>query len=463
MSLMRGWTMSVRQAKFGGVSFDVLAVEDSFERAVVEHSYPFVNGADLEAMGLNPLSVSLSAVFFGESYYADFQAFLKALEKNKPDVLMHPIRGRLPNMLCVSSNFRHEADLVDYVQVDLRFEEASPAQPIFVFNNALLSLINQALEAIDNLIETILDYYDVVMKTVVTVLSVKNRLLGMRDTLLGLFDAVCEMFGKKATSPLRSGTVATVKTLSEVLNEGLMAIAEVDQVQQEQAIAHESAVENSAVFSAKSRFDELLRQVEAVLALPEDLLVGRESAPTVDQVMSALANPEQAKTSQAGFTPENMAALACTVRLLCAGLVAKAAVLLIEEEAETLLPTEIEHICTQARWQLLGALNGVRALLVEEESKQTLQQGESGVYTAMQETAEGLREVAHQMTALALSAINQKPPLMVREAPVSGALVQQAHSLYGDYSRADELLRLNPHIRYPNWVEKGTVLNGYAR
>ena len=38
-----------------------------------------------------------------------------------------------------------------------------------------------------------------------------------------------------------------------------------------------------------------------------------------------------------------------------------------------------------------------------------------------------------------------------------------AFEWYGDYSRFGELLRLNPQIRHPNFIEKGEILNAYAR
>ena len=76
---------------------------------------------------------------------------------------------------------------------------------------------------------------------------------------------------------------------------------------------------------------------------------------------------------------------------------------------------------------------------------------------------EQLKQHAHQFTQLAINAINRKPPLTIRVAPMSGTVQQIAHAFYGDYKRADELLRLNPQIRYPNYIEQGEVLNSYVR
>ncbi|MGV4146288.1 DNA circularization protein, partial [Citrobacter freundii] len=38
-----------------------------------------------------------------------------------------------------------------------------------------------------------------------------------------------------------------------------------------------------------------------------------------------------------------------------------------------------------------------------------------------------------------------------------------AHLWYEDYTRATELLRLNPTLRNPNNIKAGDVLNAYSR
>ncbi|UZU43856.1 hypothetical protein ORU98_11900 [Pasteurella multocida] len=45
-------------------------------------------------------------------------------------------------MICTSANFYHDAEYTDYVTLNLIFREATPAKPIFLFNNALFGLID---------------------------------------------------------------------------------------------------------------------------------------------------------------------------------------------------------------------------------------------------------------------------------------------------------------------------------
>ena len=76
---------------------------------------------------------------------------------------------------------------------------------------------------------------------------------------------------------------------------------------------------------------------------------------------------------------------------------------------------------------------------------------------------ERLRHLAHQVAFVAVVAINRKPPLIVRYSTIDGTLQQVAHAFYGDYRRAGELLRLNPHITQPNFIQQGDLINAYTK
>lgn len=122
--MFQGWTVPLQQASFKGVNFEVLAVADEFNRDIAEHSYPFMNGADLEDMGLQARQVQLQAIFFGKGYYVELQRFLKMVQSRGADVLVHPVLGRLPNMLLASASLRHDAENVNYATLDLTFRES---------------------------------------------------------------------------------------------------------------------------------------------------------------------------------------------------------------------------------------------------------------------------------------------------------------------------------------------------
>jgi len=77
--------------------------------------------------------------------------------------------------------------------------------------------------------------------------------------------------------------------------------------------------------------------------------------------------------------------------------------------------------------------------------------------------AESLRDMAHKLQKQAFAVISLKPPLVQKTVTRDTCLHLLAFEWYGDYSRFGELLRLNPQIRHPNFIEKGEVLNAYAR
>ena len=135
----------------------------------------------------------------------------------------------------------------------------------------------------------------------------------------------------------------------------------------------------------------------------------------------------------------------------------------MEANYETLTPHEIETMTTQVRLQLLEVLNAVRALQQADEASKKLAQPNSDMYMVSYQMMESIRQLASNITQLAITLINQKPPLVIKVSPLNGTLQQVAHAFYGDYRRFEELLRLNPAIRQPNFIQEGDLLNAYAK
>lgn len=96
------------------------------------------------------------------------------MQQKGADVLVHPIRGRLPNMLLVSANLHTDAENINYVALDLTFKEATEMQPIFAFEDSLISKIDKLLLDLENLFDDGLRFWDSV-----GVFDLKSRLLGL--------------------------------------------------------------------------------------------------------------------------------------------------------------------------------------------------------------------------------------------------------------------------------------------
>ena len=62
-----------------GVVFECIGTSDTVSHALVEHEYPYVDGADVEDMGAHAGHISIRAVFYGDDYETRLQVFIDAL------------------------------------------------------------------------------------------------------------------------------------------------------------------------------------------------------------------------------------------------------------------------------------------------------------------------------------------------------------------------------------------------
>lgn len=445
--------MPIQQASFKGVQFDVIAVDESFDKAVAEHAYPFINGADLEDMGLNPQTIKLQAVCFGEGYYVAYKKLLDVIQGRGTDVLVHPIRGRLPNIMLVSANLRHDADNVNYVALDLTFKEASKVQPIFVFEHSLLAKIDRYLNLVDKFVDAMLAWWAKGMEVVAFTHYVKSRLLAQWSAIYGCyeqFNTLFDLSNKTVTLPVGVSKESLQQQSGQALRLFYAALSE-------QAERRKF----NSVIGVKTEFNELMREVDSVLNIPRLLVTGlNQRITSAAQFFASQKNGHLAMTRR--LTSADVKNLNCALHLVGCNVLAKTTANIIEAQVETLTPTEIEYMTRQTRQLMLKALNLVRELQQLQQTAENVAEPNNGLYTASYALAESLRNMAAELTQMAIAAINQKPPLLVKEVRFDSTLQQVAHDFYGDYRRYDELLRLNPQIRQPNFISAGSLLNAYA-
>ncbi|OOF46946.1 phage morphogenesis protein [Rodentibacter trehalosifermentans] len=443
-----GWTKPIQRASFRGVRFEVLSVDDDFYRSTIEHAYPFVNGADVEDLGLNPLTVRMQAIFYGDGYYTDFKRFLSVLEKQGAATLVHPIRGRLQNMICTGANFRHEADMIDYVALDLTFIESTPAKPIFIFNHSLLAKIDTLLSELEDFTDDVMTLYGEFLEIVAFGANVKSRLQGVYGAIFGCFEQIRHLFDfdktRYAVSPVVTKENFKAKATRSVRDLVLMIDSGLHQIATRQEL------------TTKAKFDEVIRTIRQIKTIPVDLVSGKNIKSAKEQATL--------KSLTTSFSKADTESVHLVMQLAVSSVLLRIATELMEDDE--LLPQDIDYITTKVRSQIVENLQLLRAQTDKEHKGErivVLTTPNTGFYTAANKTAEQLRNKVHQFTELAIAAINRKPPLMVREAPINGTIQQIAHEFYGDYKRADELLRLNPQIRYPNLIERGEWLNSYVK
>ena len=448
------WHTVLQAASYKGAGFEVGQVEEDNGKALAEHARPFVQGVDLEDMGNTGRQVQISAVFWGRGYAGRLKALLDKLEEPGAGVLVHPVWGRMPNMMPAGWRYRHEADYVDYAAVDITFREATEAQPIFVFENAFLMRLEELIQLLDTYREAAFGFIDSLLAVDGGVSDLWGSALGIWGAAHGVFRAVAELFvldvgwprgGAYASASFAADMAAAQRVLADTVAAGLRAEAGLAS----SAADAGSLAAQTGGLGARARFDAAAAKVDELQALPRDLLSGRgETAGRQGRRLQKI-------------TAANMQPVAQALRLLALAALAGVAAELVEAEGEAMSAPDLMHINRAVRRRVQAEIDLLRG--VQARARISGSSTAGAVYGSSHAVAETLRDTARHTNALVVAAINQKPPLIVRPAPLTGTMHQIAHEFYGDLNRADELIRLNPHIVHPAFVVRGEWVNGYAK
>lgn len=91
----KDWRKQLRPASFRGVPFGVQHADTTIGRRVVVHEYPQRDEAFPEDMGGRPREFSIEAIVLGDDYMTRRDALMEALEKRGAGTLIHPYYGSL--------------------------------------------------------------------------------------------------------------------------------------------------------------------------------------------------------------------------------------------------------------------------------------------------------------------------------------------------------------------------------
>ena len=130
-----------------------------------------------------------------------------------------------------------------------------------------------------------------------------------------------------------------------------------------------------------------------------------------------------------------------------------------EVDHPILTPTELSQIRADVRTAIQGAIAAERA-----EAAQIRVSGINPVIpleTAKQIAA--LKQAAASIQLQFQSLIERRPPFVTREVSLLCCTRWLAHRLYGDHSRAREMIRLNPQVANPALFYAGMMVNAYAQ
>lgn len=407
------WKDTLLDAKYRGITFDCQVWDDDAERSAVEHTRPFVDGAQMEDMGRGARKLKVKAIFFGNDYEARLQAFVKALEEPGAGELIHPVFGPVKAQL-LTWHIGHEADNVDAANVELAFAESNLAKPLFerslpgqkaagIFDKSEaartgaggvlgdeaaksknpLALAKASLEAVRGLKTQSRDY----ITSGVDAVSAPG---GWVRDVAGLVSGIVDLRGFDAAS-----LMSDYMSISKLLTTAILLPG------------FDFSSSSSGSSSGGSSF-------------ATDLAPGREADVVQAHVEmeSALGKAEAAQI-----------------------------VLAAEAETPTLSPPEIEAVAADTRTSIESSITTYRQLYPIEQSRRV---------------TEPLKDVALAVQDSAKAIIEARPPLVDRQVENPACLRLLAHRWYGDHTRAPELLRLNRPMRDPNFLTPGEVLRGYA-
>lgn len=415
MSQLMAWSENLLDAKFRGIVFDMENVDDSLDRALAEHAYPYVDGADVEDLGSGAKSISVHAVFFGDDYDVRLQSFLVALDTPGTGELVHPVFGTIKSAQVRSRSIRHDAESPDTARVAIQFVESTTSAPFFD-----RSLPVQKADAIG---------------------AASDAARGLSTNALGsLIDTLRTLNPLKTFNSLRTTMLAPILSLQSQVSGIVLASLDVIGVPRSWAADLDSLT--GGVLDLMNPLDPFgsWRQAGNTLSLLLPHSSGGSSAAAVTAITPAAMQAQAEAQASAAIGAHVSVALA-TAQADAAGVVFTA-----EADTPTLSPPQLEAIANDARMACEAAITAARNVWPLETSHAIV---------------EGLKTTALAVQTAAQSIIEARLPLITRTIVAPGNLRLVAHRWYGDHTRAPELCRLN-NLRLPNFIQPGDQLNGYA-
>lgn len=446
------WKDLLYDASFRGVKFDCLRTRDSAPRGLAEHEYPHIDGADIEDLGRRARRISITAVFWGDDYESKLQAFLKAIDQPGSGELIHPVFGSIPQAQLKDSDVSHDAQNPDHCTVELLFLESKPSNPFFA-----QQLPSQKAEAISVLTDAVrssgISAFSSALDALKSAKGTLSRLNALRDVMTGTLSAV------------RSQLQGIVGTTLDIIEYPQAFAADI--------VSYLSGMADLRSFDVGvivSDWKSLTGQLTNTVQLPPSINSGTatigSSAGVVPTGVTSTTNgsggsaPAPSPSSTLAVLPSavvtingnptDVATLQAIVQLAAATQLADTASTILSDESAdpTLSPADIELIVNDTRTAIQAAIDAHRTLYSLDVSRPI---------------TESLKDIALAVQTAAIAVIDERPPLATRTVTVAGNLHLTAFRWYGDYTRADELARLNPQITNPNFLMPGDVLNAYSQ
>jgi prophage DNA circulation protein len=426
-----GWENSLLNASFRGVPLEVKSTSDDIERSTVVHEYPYVDGANVEDLGRRGRMISLVVIFYGDDYETQLQDLLNSIDLPGSAELIHPVFGSI-NAQFMRAHVPHSGDKPDQTEVQLDFMEDSVATPLFdrVLPVQKADKINTAA---DDALEAARSGFSIDIKNALNLPSLLRSKLSA--DMLSAISTMSTYTGQliEARGWVASGAyyLDNPTAFADDMTSGM--VSRVTALFSSFDIS--SSYFGNSVGASRGSLSSVWSAPLANLKQPFFDSVNTPIQPQATTVNPDLVQPflvAQVQVQQ-------------TVAIAAAG----AQVLGAAADTPVLTPSDIETIAGDARSSINDAIALIELIYPDIIRSRPM--------------TEPLKDMALALTDMAETLIHAKPPLRDRTVDFDGNLHLIAHAWYGDYTRATELLRLNPKVRNPNFIECGTVLKAYMQ
>ncbi len=444
------WKDNLQDAKFRGVTFDCQRIRDDVDRATAEYSYPYIDGDDVDDLGRRSRKVSMTAIFFGDDYESRLQNFMTALDTAGSAELIHPVFGSMKNMQATRYQLSHDADEPDTCKVELSFIEAKPGNPFFTtqYPTQKAALISETSTSLFDQTQTM--FFSVINK-IRQVKGLANRymnnLTGMAYVVSTLKRQILGVTSSTSYLDDFSAFLSDVTSLFGSRRDKLVSTS-----YSSSGSGSTSTTTNSTIVSD---WKSLVSASADTVALPVTI----NTDVNTDNGVVTVASENEIPTN-------DLVALQLTISVLVAADLAEEAsdILAAEVDDPLLSPMDIEQIVNDVRTQLQSSITMLRDYFIKESLVADADEryAEMADPEAIRQQLNYLRDMALYIQEQGELLILAKPPLTTRTVKSECNLRLLAYRWYGDHTRADELMRLNPSLRNPNRLNAGDTLYAYA-
>jgi len=415
------WKDTLLTASFRNVTFEVRTVGRAGQRAIAEHEYPYTAGADLEDMNLRARRIRLRAFFWGDDYEDRLAEFIGALEAPGAAELVHPVHGSM-NVMAEAWEDEHDAEEVDSAVVNVSFIEDETRTAVFTASSSAAktdAIASQAEAARQSADEALVRYVVKVPSTgLLRITALKDAFNQAKSSLQSLMNVTGGI--KLLLSDLDPLLYprAYVSDLLAIVDRGLQGLP----------FGGRNLLFSGSSSSTGSGTNDF-STARKLLDPAKVSIAPTVSAPDVTMIADAAIAQAHAQVYAA-------AGIADAATIVLAG----------ELEGALLERAEVEAIANQTRQAVQVAIVSARTSLDAEG------RGDTGTT---------LRALAYAVEEAARAVINQRPPLVRKAAPLAGPVRLVAHALYGDATRAPEIVRLN-RLGRKVMIDAGEVLYVYS-